>query len=366
MIEGFTEPRFDEVRDEFERNFSERGETGASLAVSHRGEIVVDLRGGTIDGTTPWREDTVALTYSTTKPLAAACVVLLWDRGRLELDVPVARYWPGFGESGKENISVRHVLCHQAGLVALRDELGTEALFDRDEIVRALEREEPWWEPGTRSGEHAYFYGHLLDELVRRVDGRPLRDFFAEEIASPWNLDFHIGLDAADVLRAAVVFGMDDAWPGGAIGDEGSLLRRSLTNPPGALLSDVVNSDRWKVAAVPAINGYGTGLALARFYLGFMSGGVLDGIRLFSQRAVHEATSPQSSGEDVLLERHVDWGFGFQIEDAYFGHGGIGGSSAFASPRLDLTFGYVTNRMGEHDRADAVAEVAEACAAGGP
>ena len=362
MIEGFAEPRFEPVREEFERNFSERGESGASVAVAHGGDLVVDLRGGTVDGERPWREDTLVMTYSTTKPLAASCVVMLWDRGQLELDVPVARYWPEFGQAGKENVSIRHLLSHQAGLVALTPDVPAEGLFERDVVIGALEREAPSWEPGTKSGEHAYFYGHLLDEVVRRVDGRPLRDFFAEEIARPWAIDFHIGLLPADLARSATLYGIEEAWPGATIGDEGSLLRRALTNPPGALQAEVVNSDRWKQAEVPAINGYGTAAALARFYRGFLDGGILDGIRLFSERAVHEATSIQSSGEDVLLERHVDWGFGFQIEGDYFGHGGIGGSTGYAARHLGLTFGYLTNKMGEHDRADAVAEAAERCA----
>ena len=362
-IHGYTASDFEIVREEFERNFIERGETGASLAVMRRGEIVVDLCGGSPDGIRPWDGDTLVLTYSTTKPLAASCVVLLWDRGELGLDVPVASYWPEFGQAGKETVTVRQLLTHQAGLIALRTDLPPDALFDRDVVVAALEEEEPWWPPGTRSGEHAYFYGHLIDELVRRVDGRSLHAFFAEEVAGPWGVDFHIGLDHGDLERSAMVMGMDQAWPGAVIGEEGSLMRRALTNPPGALDPAVVNSERWKRAEVPAINGYGTAMGVVRFYQGFLAGGELDGTRVFSENACREATSIHSSGEDLLLERHVDWGFGFQIEDDYFGHGGIGGSSGYAAQHLDLAFGYVTNMMGEHDRGDAVSQAAEACAA---
>jgi CubicO group peptidase (beta-lactamase class C family) len=354
---------FERVREEFEHNFSDRREVGAAAAVIHRGEVVIDLRGGTVDGNEPWRADTVVLTYSTTKPFVASCLLLLWDRGELDLDAPVADLWPRFAAKGKGDVTARHLLTHQAGLVALREDLAVDALFDRDVVVSALEKEEPWWTPGTRSGEHALFYGHLIDEVVRRVDGRSAHRFFAEEIAAPWGLDFHIGLDQNDIERSATVFGMTDAWPGGVAGEEGSLFRRALTNPPGALEPDVVNSRRWKTAEVPAINGYGTAMGIARFYQGFLSGGVLDGTRVFSEAACREATSVHSSGDDVLLERHVDWGFGFQIEENYFGHGGIGGSSGYAARHLDLAVGYVTNKMGEHDRADAVSEASEACAA---
>ena len=358
-IDGHVAPGFEDVRAEFERSFTERGETGASVAVIHRGEVVVDLHGGTKDGTAPWEPGTLAIVYSTTKPFAASGLGLLIDRGDVELEAPVARYWPEFAQAGKGSVTIRHLLTHQAGLVALRNDLPTEALFERDPIVRALEAEEPWWEPGTASGEHAYFYGHLIDEVVRRVDGRSLHDLFAQEIAAPWGLDFHIGLDDEQMPRAATVFGMEDAWPGGAIGEPGSLLRRALTNPPGALDPDVVNSERWKKAAVPAINGYGTAPAIARFYQGFLAGGALDGTRVFSEMGCRAATSVQSSGEDVLLGRHVDWGLGFQVEGDYFGHGGIGGSSGYAARHLDLAVGYVTNKMAEHDRADAVSDAAE-------
>ena len=358
-VGGYVAPGFEEVRDEFERNFTERGEVGASVCVIKRGEVVVDLYGGTRDGVNPWTPDTLVITYSTTKPIAASGLGLLIDRGLVELDEPVATYWPEFAQSGKEGTTIRHLLTHQAGLVALRQDLPAEALFDRDVIVHALEAEEPMWEPGTKAGEHALFYGHPIDEIVRRVDGRSLHDLFAEEVAAPWGLDFHIGLRDEEMGRTATVFGMEETWPGGAVGEPGSLLHRALTNPPGALSPDVVNSERWKKADVPAINGYGTAAAIARFYQGFLSEGVLDGTRVFSERACRAASAVHYSGEDVLLERHVDWGLGFQVEDEFFGHGGIGGSSGYAARHLDLAFGYVTNKMGTHDRADAVADAAE-------
>ncbi len=363
MIEGFADERFDDARRAFEDNFTERGEIGAAAAVFHRGELVVDLRGGTRDGTRQWQPDTLVITYSTTKPLTATCAVLLWDQGVLDLDEPVARYWPEFGQGGKANVTARQVLCHQAGLVALRADLPTDTLFDRGALVEALAKEEPWWDPGTRSGEHALFYGHLIDEIVRRVDGRSVRDLFAEEIARPWNVDFHIGLRPGDLGRSAAVFGAEEHWPRGEMGDEGSLVRRALGNPPGALDGEVVNSERWKLAEVPAINGYGTAVGLARFYQGLLNGGVLDGHRVLSEAAVAEATSIQSSGDDILLERHVDWGLGFQIEGETFGHGGAGGSTAHAARHLDVTLAYVTNKMGEHDRADAFADAVEKAAA---
>lgn len=363
-ISGHCVSGFEAVRSAFEANFAERGEKGASVAVFHGGRVVVDLWGGTSDGTRGWERDTLVMTYSTIKPAAASCAVLLWDRGELDLDAPVARYWPGFARAGKEAVTVRQLLSHQAGLLTLDDDLPTEALFDRGVVIAALERQEPMWPPGTKVGEHASFYGHLIDEVVRRVDGRSLHDFFAQEIAAPWELDLHIGLDNGDIRRAATLFGMAEAWPGGVTGDEGSVARRALGNPPGALDPEVVNSERWKRAAYPAINGYATGMGVARFFRGMLDGGILDGRRVFSEEACREATRVQASGDDVLLERHVEWGLGFfcQTEPPYFGHGGLGGSIGFAMRDIELCFGYVTNMMGEHDRADAVADAAESCA----
>jgi CubicO group peptidase (beta-lactamase class C family) len=359
-IEGFVKPGFESVLESFIGNFTHRHEVGAGCAVMHAGELVVDLWGGARDPQgSPWREDTLVMTYSTSKPFAASCALLLVDRGAIALDERVATYWPEFGQAGKGSVTVRELLSHQAGLIALREDLPTEAIFDRDRIVKALEREEPWWPPGTRHGEHAYFYGHLVEELVRRVDGRSLHDFFATEIAEPWNIDFHMPLDRNDRDRAADLVGIEEAWPGGVVGDEGSLYRRAITNPPAALLPKVINTIGWRAAEVPAINGYGTAKGIARFYAGLLGGGTLDGKRIFSEDICREASTVQCSGIDLFLEEEAEWGLGFALEDQYVGHGGLGGSLGFAVRDLDLAIAYVTNKMAEHDRADAVFDEAE-------
>jgi CubicO group peptidase (beta-lactamase class C family) len=326
--------------------------------------VVVDLWGGWRDAarSVPWRGDTIVHTYSTTKPMVAACALVLVDRGSLQLDQPVARYWPEFARAGKEAITVRQLLSHQAGLVALRDPVPGDEVFTWETIVARLEAEEPRWEPGTAHAEHAYFYGHLVGELVRRVDGRTISRFFAEEIAGPLGLDFQIGVRPEDRGRVAPLHGLETLFPGGVAGDPGSTYRAALGNPPGMLLPEVVNSEAWMSAEIPAVNGYGTATAVARFYQVFLTGGELNGRRAFSAEMCRAATSVQSSGNDAFLERHVDWGLGFQVEGGTYGHGGLGGSSGYADPALDLAFGYVTNLMAEHDRGDAVADAAEACA----
>lgn len=361
QIGGWAAPGFEPVREELARSFTERGELGAAVCIHHRGRPVVDLWAGWTDAaqSRPWHRETIVHAYSTVKPMVASCALILVDRGVLALDEPVARWWPEFAAAGKARVTVRQLLAHQAGLVALRDEVPAAEIFDWAAIVERLASEAPWWEPGTRHGEHAYFYGHLVGELVRRADGRPIRRFFAEELAGPWGLDYQVGVRAADRGRVAPLAGLEQLWMGG---EPGSVYRRGTSNPPGMLLPEVVNSAAWMDADVPAVNGYGTAEAIARFYQGFLNGGELDGRRLLSEALCREATSVQQSGHDVLLERDVDWGLGFQLEDGTWGHGGLGGSGGYASPELGLAFGYVTNRMAGHDRGDALADAAEACA----
>jgi CubicO group peptidase (beta-lactamase class C family) len=363
-VQGSVTPGFEAVREAFEANFGERAELGAAASVLHRGRSAADLWGGWLDEgrTRPWQSDTIVHVYSTTKPMVATCALLLVDRGALRLDEPVARYWPEFGAAGKEAITVRQLLSHRAGLVTLREPAPAGEIFDWDAMVERLAAEAPRWPAGTTHGEHAYFYGHLVGELVRRVDGRDIASFFAEELAGPWQLDFQIGVRPEDRARVAPLAGLDTLHPDGMAGEPGSLKRAAVTNPPGMLLPEVVNSERWMSAAIPAVNGWGTARAVARFYQGFLDDGLLDGHRVLSEEICREATSVQSSGHDAYLERDVDWGLGFQVEGDSFGHGGLGGSTGYAHRGLRLAMCYVTNLMSGHERADAVADAAEACA----
>jgi CubicO group peptidase (beta-lactamase class C family) len=364
QIGGTTAPGFEPVGAVFSRSLTEGRELGAGVFAFHRGAPVVRLWGGWTDAarSQPWRPDTIVTAFSTVKPMVATCALLLVDRGQLQLDAPVARWWPEFGQAGKERVTVRQLLSHQAGLVALRDDVPADEIVEWDAIIARLAAEPPWWEPGTGHGEHAYFYGHLIGELVRRVDGRPIRRFFREELAVPWNLDYQIGVRLEDRARVAALAGLETLFPGGDAGEPGSIYRRALTNPPGMLDPSVVNGDAWMTADVPAVNGFGTAEAVARFYQGFLAGGVLDGERLLSEELCREAISVQSSGRDHFLEQDVSWGLGFQLDGSTFGHGGLGGSVGYASPGLQLAFGYITNLMAGHERADNLADAAEACA----
>lgn len=352
-IAGRCEPGFESIRSAFHRCFAELGETGAAVCVYHDGRPVADLWGGMADPATqrPWTSETLVHVYSVTKPFAALCLLQLVDGGRVDLDAPVAEYWPEFAQAGKSGIPVRWLLTHQSGLLGIRQPLPREAIFDWDRIVACLAAEEPWWPPGRRHGEHALFFGHLVGEVVRRVTRQSLGRYLRDEVAGPWGLDFHVGLEQTAESRCARVVGMDDDWRAGLGMAPGSLSEQALGNPLGLLDADLVNSGAWRRAEVPAVNGHGTAHAVARFYGGLSLGGDLDGVRILSDGLVREAASAQSSGVDVLLGRPLDWGLGFQLESDGFGFGGLGGALGWGNLEHRFGFGYVTHRMAGHDRA---------------
>jgi CubicO group peptidase (beta-lactamase class C family) len=342
MVHGVVAPGFESVRVAFDRCFAELGETGATFVALVDGRPVADLWGG--EG---FERDSLVHVYSVTKPMAAFCVLVLVDRGVVGLDDHMARYWPEFGQAGKELVTVRQALSHQAGLVALRDPQPLEILFDWDRACALLAAERPWFEPGTAQGEHALFYGHLCGELVRRVDGRSLGSFWREEIGAPWGLDFHIGIGDHEQPRVVDLVG-------GIPDKDGRLYLLATSNPPGLLDLAVVNGRAWRAAEIPAVNGHGSAEAVARFYAGLVNGGELDGVRLVSREIVEAMTAGEMTSFDLLLEEEVTWGLGLGVDAAGYGMGGLGGSLGLADPELGLAESYVTRQMGTHERADAM------------
>jgi CubicO group peptidase (beta-lactamase class C family) len=344
-IGGDVAPGFEGVREAFAQLFAEGVESGAGAAALAGGRMVADLWGGDVGRTS------LVHVYSVTKPLAAACALSLVDRGLIELDAPIAAVWPEYAQGGKQDTTLRQLLCHQAGLLGWREPRPLADLLDHRRAAALLAAEPAWWPPGSAHGEHALFYGTLLGELVRRVDGRTLGALFRDEVAGPWGLDIRIGLDPADEARVVPLRDPGGAWAEQLLAGKDESYRLALDNPPALAHLDVVNSAAWRRAEVPAVNAHATARGLARFYAGLLGGGELDGVRVLERDTVAAMTSAQASGPDRLLGEDATWGFGVGVYEGGWGMGGIGGSMGWADPARGLACAYVTTRMGDFERA---------------
>ena len=360
LVEGDCETRFARVREVFTKSFG-TGEIGAAVCVTLQGRPVIDLWGGHRDAarTQPWTRDTLVNVYSTTKGITAICANRLVDEGRIDLDAPAAYYWPEFAAEGKGRIPVRWLLCHKAGVAALREDVPAALRFDWKFWTEALAAEAPWWEPGAQHGYHALTYGHLVGEIVRRVDGRSLGRYFRDELAQPLALDFHVGLAAEDDARVAEIVKAPPSPPGvpnpfvAARKSPHSLVGRVFGNP--TLEPEDVNTRAWRAAELPAVNGHGTARGLARLYGALACDGTLDGERVLSREQIARATREEAKGLDaVLAPMHSRFGLGFMLTQPMipfgpnprsFGHPGAGGSIAFADPDAQLGFAYTMNQM---------------------
>jgi CubicO group peptidase (beta-lactamase class C family) len=352
-----TAPGYDHVRELFDELVSSGQETGAALTVLRHGEPVVELHGGWSDAARqrPWATDTLVNVYSVGKPLIALAVLVLIERGRVGLDDPVARHWPEFAAAGKDHVTVRHVLTHTAGLPTFPVPRGADVWGDWDLLCADLASAAPEWPPGTVAAEHALTYGHLLGEIVRRVDGRSAGRFVADEIAGPWRLDLAFGVPAADRARCAELEYDAPDWPARNAGGPGSVRERAVANPLGARDLAVVNADGWRAAEVPAVNLHATATAVARMYAGLLAGGVLEGHRLLGSELVDAFTSVHVDGHDHFIGQPTRWGLGVQIEDdGTWGMGGLGGNAGWADPATGHAIAYVTRRLGGFARVEAV------------
>jgi len=359
---GSTLPAFDAVRDRFAGLLADGTETGAAVAVCRGDELVVDLWGGWADQarTRPWQRDTIATTYSVTKVPAAATLLTLVDRGLIGLDDSVASVWPAYAAAGKAATTLRMVLAHRAGQPAFPEPRDVAAWRDWDDLTAMLARAEPEWEPGSQHVEHALTYGHLVGEVVRRVAGRTLGTVWREDIAVVLDLDFQIGLTPSESSRAAEMEQASPTWAGEMAGQPGSLRQRALGNPAGALDVAVLNSATWRDSEIPAVNGHGTARAIARFYAA-LAGWLAEPV--FSPELQAEVLRPVAGEHDALLDRSVAWGMGLQFEESYAGMGGIGGSDGMVDLERGYSFGYVTRRLADHDRAISLADTVEECLA---
>jgi CubicO group peptidase (beta-lactamase class C family) len=351
-VGGRTDERFAAVREAFTHNLETDGELGASCAVVVEGRLVVDLWGGwaTVDRRTPWRADTLCNAYSVGKPFVAVSVLQLVADGRIDLDARADRVWASL-VAGERGATVRDVLCHRAGVPAIRAPLTNDDLWSWDRMCEAVARTEPWWAPGSRHAYHTNTYGFLTGELARRVTGdRP----------GTWlrrvGVDAHWGVADSDLPRCAEVVWESSAVGTGAtdpsvlerITDEQRMIALGYGNPPGFSSLGVMNTRAWRQAQVPSTNLHATARGIASFYAGLLDGTVLDA------GVLAEATTVQSEGWCPVLERDVSFGLGFQPtrpdrpfgpNAGSYGHFGTGGALGFADPAAGVAFGYVMNHV---------------------
>ena len=351
-IFGACDERFWPVREALADNFRRHGELGAAVAIEVDGQPVVDIWAGWMDSARSrlWERDALVAVFSVGKGVVAVCLLLLVERGEVDLDAPVARYWPEFAAAGKDQVTVRTLLSHRAGLPAIRRPLPSEAIYDWDLMAGALAAEEPWWQPGSIHGYHVNTLGFLAGEIVRRVGGASIGAFLRSEVSGPLGADFHFGFGAEEDHRVAeYVFGAGSTdAPSGPAGEQELLLNRVYLNPPGLSGLGTVNTRAWRAAEIPSANGHATARAVARIY------GAL-GRGLLGPEIIAQARAEHSAGMDLVLGRPSRFGLGFQLTQPErplgpnprsFGHFGLGGSLGFADPDTGLAFAYAMNRSG--------------------
>ena len=377
-IGGSVEPGYEGVREAFARNFVEHGDVGAACTLYVDGRRVVDLWGGVADVDTgaPYRGDTLQLVFSSTKGATALCANLLAQRGELDVDAPVASYWPEFGRDGKDDVTVRWLLCHKVGLPFVEADLTLDEALAWDPVVDALAAQRPHWEPGSAHGYHAVTYGWLVGEVVRRITGKSLGTFFRDEIAAPLGLEFWIGLPEEQQARVAPLIQWGSLGGGDAAGGlaaeapdpalaelirqfmgPDTLLGKAL-GAPNNVIADAeggFNNPAVRAAEIPAANGVTNARSLARFYAG-LTGTVEGGPSqpILDADQVAKASELQTSGPDKCLQFETTFGLGFFVASAFapyggaksFGHTGAGGSVGFTDPENGIGFGYVMNKMG--------------------
>ncbi|MBC2900846.1 serine hydrolase domain-containing protein [Streptomyces cupreus] len=318
----------------------DRGDVGGAVAVFVDGEPVVDVWGGFADAgrSVPWQRDTLVNVWSTTKTMTALCALVLADRGELDVDAPVVRYWPEFGAGGKDKVRVRHLLSHTAGLPDWDPPLTTDELYDWDTATARLAAQAPLWEPGSAAGYHSLTQGFLVGEVVRRISGRGPGAFFADEVAGPLGADFHMGLPAEHDRRVALTV------PPPSQGDD--YASSSEADATGVRVRDG-NSLAWRRAQIPAASGFGNARSVALVQSAMACGGTVNGVRLLSRAGCDRAWKEQFSGEDRVLGMPTRWGLGYGLFGTTYGWGGWGGSLVMIEPETRAVVAYVTNQMRE-------------------
>jgi CubicO group peptidase (beta-lactamase class C family) len=363
--EGSCDHAFAGVREVFEEQLASGAQIGAAITVRIGERLVVDLWGGhrDADRREPWQRDTLVNVWSTGKGAVALCAAMLADRGLLDMDAPVARYWPEFAAAGKADIPVRYLLSHRAGLAGLREPTSVEDLYDWKVITERLAATEPWWEPGTASGYHAMTFGYLVGEVIRRITGTTVGAMLRAEVAGPLEADFHIGLPDTEHGRVATLV----QPPPEDLSERAMLFAQlapvaiaTLANP--MLSADSANLAPWRRAEIPAANGHASARGIAAVYNVLAQRGSVGGHRYLSAGQVERVREGQGSGPDLVLAPALggmatEMGLGLlrSGHDRHYGpnpdaigHDGFGGSFGLADPEAGVAIGYAMNLMGHH------------------
>jgi CubicO group peptidase (beta-lactamase class C family) len=366
-VKGQCAAGFEAVREAFHTNFAEDDEVGAALCVRLGDEVVVDLWGGYRDHacTQPWTEDTLVNAYSVGKGLLAGLLACVVEAGKLDWDERVGEIWPEFACEGKQDVRVRELASHQAGLPAIRERLPAEALFDWNRICQALATQAPYWKPGSAHGYHTNTFGFLLGEVIARRTGMPVAEAFRHYMSGPAEADFYYGVGEADLGRCAEMashdFEMDTeerwamAFPPTGDREHDHMIWHAYFNPSGASGLSQVNTPAWRQSVIPSTSGHGTARGVAKLYAGLLGLGV-PLLHAPAPALIREATRGEVDGDDRVLGRPSRFGIGFQLpmptrplgpSPSAFGHYGYGGSLGFADPSAPLAFGYLINRPGD-------------------
>ncbi len=364
VLNGYIKPGYEAVGDAFIKNFTDFRDLGAAAAVMEGEELVVDIWGGQIhDEKTPWEKDTLVNVWSTTKGFVSLAAHMLMARGKLDIEKPVAAYWEEFAASGKSEITVRQLLNHRSGMAGWREKVPVGVLYDWKWATDLLAAQKTFWEPGEASGYHLLSYGHLVGEVIRRIDGRPVDVFIREEIAEPLELDFHMPLtpfvkdsERAGRVSDVVLMPTTSKISAEARAKLSEVASYVFTNPLARVYD--ANSPEWRAAVIPAANGHTTARAVAKMYSLLANGGSHRSITLLSPEDVEKMREPAPAGKDLILGAGMGgadliWGLGYRInhDNRYgpnpraFYHGGFGGSLGFADPESGLSFSYTMNRM---------------------
>lgn len=355
QIQGECDARFGAVKDVLAASIEAGEDVGASLAVYEHGKKVVDIWGGHLDEekSAPWDENTIVNVYSTTKTMSFLCAMLLVERGQLDFDANVADYWPEFAQNGKDTVKVWHLMDHAAGLSGTDEPLVGDDLYDWEKVTNALAAQAPWWEPGTAAGYHALTQGYLIGEVVRRITGKTLGRFFAEEIAGPLDADFLIGVPESEFPRIGNLIppGEDVSISDQSSGDADSIAARTFRYPAATALES--RTPGWRKAEIPAANGHGNARSVAKIHSVLANKGEAHGVKLFSEGLATEVMKPRLEGTDMALQVPMSYGLGFGINTAKLLSqndnvcfwGGWGGSLALIDQDAGLSISYVMNRM---------------------